>query len=335
MWQSEVMEQMGIDVPFVGAGMAIVGGPALTAGVSNAGGLGLFCLGPGTPELLGTSIDQIRQLTDRPFGVDFIVEDTSFGPATTEAHIDVVVEKKVPLVVFFWNPPPAEWVAKIRESGAKIWGTAYSVESALKLEELGVDAIIVQTNEAGGHVKATLGALSLIPATVAALNGTPVIAAGGIVDGPTAAAAFALGADAVCVGTRLVASVESLASDEYKERLLQAKSGETTVTTIFGPEWPDAPMRVIRNAAVAQSERGEGVPEGVIGKTLVFGQEYDMPACSAILPTLNTKGDHEAMCIAAGAGVGSITSVKTAAEIVSDVIDGAREAMRASAGRVS
>ena len=320
MWNTEITRQLGIKLPFVGAGMAIVGAPELTAAVSNAGGVGLFCLGPGAPEMLADRIDSIRRLTSAPFGVDFIVEETGFGPATTETHVEVAIAKGVPLAVFFWNPPEERWMSKLKRAGIKVWGTAYSVESARRLKAIGADAVIVQSHEAGGHVKSGLGAMSLVPAVVDALERTPVIAAGGIADGRTAAAAFMLGAQAVCVGTRLLASVESLASAEYKDRLVRAHGEDTAVTTIFGPEWPDAPMRVLRNRAVARSEQGNGAPEHPIGKTVVFGQSYEMPANSAVLPTTQTRGDHEEMCLAAGAGVAAVRSIEPAEQIVQSVM---------------
>jgi nitronate monooxygenase len=316
MWNNEITKQLGIKLPFVGAGMAIVGSPELTAAVSNAGGVGLFCLGPGTPTMLAEAIDNIRRLSSAPFGVDFIVEETGFGPATTEAHIEVAITKHVPLAVFFWNPPEECWVRKLKSAGTKVWGTAYSTESALRLKALGADAVIVQSQEAGGHVKSDLGAMSLIPAIADALDQTPVIAAGGIADGRAAAAAFMLGAQAVCVGTRLLASVESLASVEYKERLVRAHGEDTAVTTIFGPEWPDAPMRVLKNRAVARSEQGDMPPAHPIGETVVFGRSYEMPANSAVLPTTRTRGDHEEMCLAAGAGVAAVRVIEPAEQIV-------------------
>jgi Nitronate monooxygenase len=160
-----------------------VGSPELTAAVSNAGGVGLFCMGPGAPEMLADQIDGIRRLSSAPFGVDFIVEETGFGPATTEAHIEVAIGKRVPLAVFFWNPPEERWISKRKRAGIKVWGTAYSVESAWQLKALGADAVIVQSQEAGGHVKSDLGAMALVPAVVDALGRIPVIAAGGIADG--------------------------------------------------------------------------------------------------------------------------------------------------------
>ena len=320
MWNTGITRQLGIKLPFVGAGMAIVGSPELTAAVSNAGGVGLFCMGPGAPEMLADQIDSIRRLSSAPFGVDFIVEETGFGPATTEAHIEVAIGKHVPLAVFFWNPPEERWISKLKRAGIKVWGTAYSVESARRLKALGADAVIVQSQEAGGHVKSDLGAMALVPAVVDALGRIPVIAAGGIADGRTAAAAFMLGAQAVCVGTRLVASAESLASDEYKQRLVRALGEDTTVTTIFGPEWPDAPMRVLKNRAVARSGQGHMSPKHSIGETVVFGQSYQMPANSAVLPTAQTRGDHEEMCLAAGAGVGAVRSIEPAEQIVQSLM---------------
>jgi NAD(P)H-dependent flavin oxidoreductase YrpB (nitropropane dioxygenase family) len=323
MWHTEITRQLGIKLPFVGAGMAIVGSPELTAAVSNAGGIGLFCLGPGAPEMLADGIDRIRHLSSAPFGVDFIVEETAFGPATTDAHVEVVVAKRVPLAVFFWNPPEERWISKLTRAGIKVWGTAYSVESARRLKALGADAVIVQSQEAGGHVKSDLGAMALLPAIVDALDRTPVIAAGGIADGRTAAVAFMLGAQAVCVGTRLVASTESAASAEYKQRLVCAHGEDTTVTMIFGPEWPNAPMRVLKNRAVTRAEQGAAPPKQPIGETVVFGRAYQMPAHSAVLPNGQTQGDHEEMCLAAGAGVGAVRAIEPAERIVRSVMEGA------------
>src|SRR5258707_6800059 len=109
-----------------------------------------------------------------------------------------------------------------KRAGIKVWGTAYSVESARRLKMLGADAVIVQSQEAGGHVKSDLGAMSLVPAVVDAMDRTPVIAAGGIADGRTAAAAFMLGAQAVCVRTPPPSRVERLASARDQEGLAGA-----------------------------------------------------------------------------------------------------------------
>jgi NAD(P)H-dependent flavin oxidoreductase YrpB (nitropropane dioxygenase family) len=135
-----------------------------------------------------------------------------------------------------------------------------------------------------------------------------------------------VGAQAVCVGTQLVASAESAASAEYKQRLVSAHGEDTTVTAIFGPEWPDAPMRVLRNRAVARAEQGAAKATG--WKTLVFGQPYQMPANGAVLPTTHTQGDHEEICLAAGAGVGAVRADEPAEQIVQSVMERARATIR-------
>jgi NAD(P)H-dependent flavin oxidoreductase YrpB (nitropropane dioxygenase family) len=137
-----------------------------------------------------------------------------------------------------------------------------------------------------------------------------------------------VGAQAVCVGTQLVASAESAASAEYKQRLVSAHGEDTTVTAIFGPEWPDAPMRVLRNRAVARAEQGAASLRQPVGKTLVFGQPYQMPANGAVLPTTHTQGDHEEICLAAGAGVGAVRANEPAEQIVQSVMERARATIR-------
>ena len=328
MWSTRVTQQLGIELPIVGAGMAIVGCPELTAAVSNAGGIGLLCVGPAEPALLARAIDETRRRTQRPFGVDFIVENTAFGPTTTEAHLDVAIAKRIPLCVFFWTLPPRSWVDRLHDACAKVWATAWSADSAHDLGQLGVDAIIAQSYDAGGHTRASSSTLTLVPAVADRVPQLPVIAAGGIVDGRTAAAAFALGAEAVCVGTRLIASAECIASPQYKQRILAASHEDTTITKLFGPEWPDAPMRVIRNRAVARAERGGAPSSGPIGETQVFGMPYSMPPASAILPTVHTRGDHDEMCLAAGAGVAGVREILPAGTIVRDMIREAAQILR-------
>src|SRR5262249_41005867 len=148
----------------------------------------------------------------------------------------------------------------------------------------------------------------------------PVIAAGGIATGRAAAAALALGADGVCVGTRLLASREAYAHPEYKRRVIAATETDITTTSIFGPEWPDQPMRVLRNRVVSEwvthhsKTPAQPQPPVAIGKTLLAGHEYPMPKFSAALPTPDTTGDFEEMCIAAGDGAAITNKIQSAAE---------------------
>lgn len=337
MWTSDFTRQYNLDFPFVSAGMGFLALPQLVVAVSDAGALGLLGVAPAPAAHMREMITAIKASTARPFGVDLIVEDTAFGPSTTEEHIDVCVEERVPVVVFFWNQPPEKWIAELHKAGAKVWMTVGSVRQARTAVDAGIDAVIAQGSEAGGHNKSSLGLSTLVPAVVDQVEGVPVIAAGGIADGRGVAAALALGADAVCVGTRLVASREAFAHEEYKRRVVNASVDDIARTSIFGPEWPDQPMKVVRNRVVEEwADRSEKTPasaEGsAIGSTILFGQEYRMPKFSAILPTPHTTGDFEEMCLAAGESAGLVKQIASAGEIVREMMGEAAEII---AGRLA
>lgn len=327
MLRTRLTEEYGLEHPIVSAGMGFIATHELVAAVSNAGGLGLLGVGPMPPPAMQAMIAAVKGVTARPFGVDLIIANTAFGPSTTDEHIEVCVTEKVPIVVFFWNLPSADWVKRLTDAGVKVWVQVGSIERAKAAVELDANAIIVQGSEAGGHNHSGVTLFSLIPAIVDAIAPVPVIAAGGIVDGRGIAAALALGAEGVCVGTRFVACREANAHEEYKRRIVTAQTGDVTRTCIFGPEWPDQPMRVLRNRVVAEWEgRGEKTPPQpepteVIGKTLLGGHEYPMPKFSAALPTTETSGDFEEMCLAAGEGAGLIGAIKPAAEIVREMMN--------------
>lgn len=286
------------------------------------------------PPLLRAQIDEIRGRTSRPFGVDLIYENTAMGPASTEQHIDVCIEQGIKLVVFFWNIPPSSWIDRLKRIRTKVWLSVGSVEQARKAVEAGVDALIVQGCEAGGHNRSSIGLLTLVPAILDSVSPMPVIAAGGIASGRSVAAAIALGADAVCVGTRLLASKEAYAHAEYKRRLVAATDADITTTSIYGPEWPDQPMRVIRNRVVREWAGRDAKtppqpdPPVTIGKTLLASHEYVMPKFSAALPTPDTEGDFEEMCIAAGDGAAVVTRIQPAADIIHEMMSGAERTLR-------
>jgi NAD(P)H-dependent flavin oxidoreductase YrpB (nitropropane dioxygenase family) len=334
MLKTRLTNEYGIDFPFVSAGMGFIALPELVAAVSNAGGLGLLGVAVTPPPILKTQIDRIRSLTSNPFGVDLIYENTAMGPASTEQHIDVCVEARVKVVVFFWNLPPSAWIDRLKAAGVRVWMTVGTVRQAREAAAASVDAVIAQGTEAGGHNKSTVGLLTLVPSIVDAVAGLPVIAAGGIASGRAVAAALALGADGVCVGTRLLASHEAYAHDEYKRRIVEASETDIATTALFGPEWPDQPMRVIRNRVVREwAGRDAGTPPqpnppAVIGKTILAGHEYSMPKFSAALPTPDTVGDFDEMCLAAGDGAAIITRIQPAAEIVHEMMAEAERALR-------
>jgi len=334
MWHSPFTRQYGLHVPFISAGMGFVALPELVAAVSNAGGLGLLGVAPAPATLMHEMISRTKSLTTRPFGVDLIVEETAFGPCTTEEHIDVCLAERVPVVVFFWHRPPADWVTRLHAAGAKVWMTVGSVHAAQEAIDTGMDAIIAQGSEAGGHNKSVLGLSSLVPALVDAVAPRPVVAAGGIGDGRGVAAALALGAEAVCVGTRLLASQEAFAHEEYKRRVVAAGVDDIVRTSIFGPEWPDQPMKVIRNRVVREwAGRDDRTPDppkdaADIGRTTLFSQDYRMSKFAAVLPTPDTTGDFEEMCLAAGESAGLTKEIKPAGDIVREMMDEAERVVK-------
>jgi NAD(P)H-dependent flavin oxidoreductase YrpB (nitropropane dioxygenase family) len=250
---------------------------------------------------------------------------------TEEAQLEVCIEERIPVVTFFWNDPPQTFMHRLQAAGVKVWMQVGSLQEARAAVDCGIDAIIVQGTEAGGHNRSTASVLSLVPAVVDAVAPVPVIAAGGIADGRGVVAALALGAEAVCVGTRLVASQEAYAHDTYKQRLVEAQASETVRTTIFGPEWPHQSMRVIRNRVVNEwitleqevtysPESGES-----IGQTILLGKPVPLPKFSALPPSPKTSGDFEEMALIAGESVGLIKEIKPAGEIVHSMMEEARQ----------
>ncbi|HXE74863.1 MAG TPA: nitronate monooxygenase [Candidatus Xenobia bacterium] len=335
MLRTRLTEEYGLEHPFISAGMGFLALPELTAAVCNAGGLGILGASPGPPEYAAALIRQTRTLTQRLFAVDFVVDSSpALGEFTTEAHMDVCIAERVRVAVFHWHLPPRAWSERLRGAGAKVWMQVGSVAAAREAVAAGADAIIAQGSEAGGHSRANTGLISLLPAVVDAIAPVPVIAAGGIADGRGVAAALALGAQAVCVGTRLIASREAYAHAEYKRRVVAASVDDITRTHIFGVEWPDQPMKVIANRVVREwagrTERTPPSPQPpqFIGRTKMGGQDYPMPKYSSFLPTPDTEGDFEEMCLAAGESAGLVREIKPAADIIREMMASAEHLLR-------
>ena len=310
---TRLTRRYGLRYPIVGAGMGFYALPELVAAISNGGGLGVLGAAPEPPERLQLLIREVKALTSKPFGVD-LVNTLLFGgavPAVTDAHIDVIIAERIPIVVFFWNPPTQAWVDRLHAAGAEVWMQVASVTGALDALDVGVDVFIAQGSEAGGHKRGAFeGSLTpraeLVPAISAAVGGRIVLGAGGIADGETLADALVEGADGAWVGTRFAASLESYAHSEYKQRVLAVtRPADSVQTTMFGPEW-QAPIQVLRDRVVNQwLGREDQIPNpppppAVIGTTLFAGAPYSMPKFSVILPTRDTSGDFEEMCWPAG-----------------------------------
>lgn len=334
---TRLTQDYGLDFPFVGAGMGFVALPELVAAVSNAGGLGVLGNGPEPPPATAVRIDQIQALTDRPFGVDFFLATSPlFGPVTVSDHIDVVIAKDVPLVVFHFDIPPAAWVDRLHSAGIAVWVQVPSVVDALAAVAVGADALIAQGAEAGGHNKSTRSLKPLLRDILAAVD-VPVLAAGGIVTGADVVEALAHRAVGVWVGSRLVASEEAYAHAEYKRRLTEATKRDTVITKLFGPELPCLPYRVLRNQVVNEFLDIEdaicGLPpdfSNPIGTTVLFPgtpfqTETPLPKFTVLIPTPDTVADMHEMGLAAGKSVHKIDRVKPVAQIIEDMMTEARQ----------
>lgn len=325
MLRTRLCDLLGIEIPIIAAPMGpSITGPELAAAVSNAGGLGIISFGASPPDLLRREIRRVRDLTDRPFGVNIILH----FPA--DEAVGVCLDERVPVLSFFWGDP-APNVARARAAGVKVVDQVGSVEAARRSAGAGVDAIIAQGVEAGGHIAGTVTTLALVPRVVDAVAPTPVIAAGGIADARGLVAALALGAEGIVLGTRLLATPEAAAHPIYKQKVLEATEDETVRTTLFGGGWPNAPHRVLRTPFVeqwlSQEPRGseQRADEPVIGETTFGGQRIPVQRFMGLPATAEATGDIASMAFLAGQSVGLVHEIKPAAEIVQELVEDARE----------
>ena len=330
MLSTYITRAFGLTTPIVSAGMAMIARPALAAAVCEAGGLGTIGADINPPGVLRDLVRQTKTLTKRPFGVDMI------GDFVTDEHLTVLIEEQVALAIFFWTLPTRAHVERLKKAGLKIWMQIGRVAEAEQAAALGADALIVQGAEAGGHVRAEASTMTFFPRIRRRFHDLPLLAAGGIVDGATMAAALVLGADAVWCGSRFLASKEADAHDAYKDRVLAADVGDTAILSIYGPEWPGQAMRTIVNdgARAAVGREAEAIAEAqgqIIGATLLNGQEIPVPRYSAILPTRDFKGDIEQACLTAGQSAGNIDEILPAGEIVRRMTREAQAALDALA----
>ncbi len=294
-------ELLSIQYPIIQGGMAWVATAELAAAVSNAGGLGVIGAANMPPDVLRSEIRKAKALTQKPFGVNIML----MSPYVSEV-MQVVIDEKI-AVVTTGAGNPGEYIPALKAIGAKVIPVVASVALAVRLERTGVDAIIAEGLESGGHV-GQVTTMVLVPQVVDAVK-IPVIAAGGIADARGVVAAFALGAKGVQIGTRFVASAECIAHDNYKQAILKAKDRSTVLTGISTGH----PVRVIENKLardfLALERRGASVEEfGNLG-----AGKLRAAAC---------EGDVTNGSVMVGQISGLIQEVKTVREIIQDIVGG-------------
>jgi nitronate monooxygenase len=351
---TEFCKTFGIRYPIVQAGMA--GGvttPELVAGVSNAGGLGIIGAAYMAPEAIRDAIRHVRRLTDKPFGINlFATEMAESDPRLYEVQeqldvyrkeldiplqagqelkvknpyveqLQVVLEEKVPVFSTAFGLPSKVDINKIKSSGIKIMAMITTVKEALQAQAVGVDAVVAQGGEAGGHrgtfditsesqgskaepTGAVIGTIALVPQVVDQVK-IPVIAAGGIMDGRGLVATLALGAQGIQIGTRFLTATESGAHPAYRKALLQSTEESTTLTTVFSGR----PARGIRNKFINEMEAANVASLAYPVQNAATG---DIRAKAGVL------GNEQYMSLWAGQGTRLLTDKQSSSEIIEQIM---------------
>lgn len=295
-----ICQLFGIQYPIIQAGMIWASGWRLASAVSEAGGLGIIGSGSMYPDVLREHIRQCKAATTKPFAVNVPLLYPDI-----EAHFRIIVEEKVP-IVFTSAGNPKTWTALLKSAGIRVVHVVSSSKFALKAQEAGCDAVVAEGFEAGGHNgREETTTLVLVPAVVRAVS-IPVIAAGGIATGQQMLAAMVLGASAVQIGSRFVATPEASSHQAFKELILQTPEGGTQLSLK-----KLTPVRLIKNEFFQQVQAAEEVgasPEtlaGLLGRGRAKKGMFE--------------GDMQQGELEIGQVAALITSIKPAAEVVAEI----------------
>lgn len=300
---------LGIPHPIIQGGMAWVSDAELTAAVSKSGGLGVIGSGSAPPEWLAAQIDAVRSLTDRPFGVNIPL----FSPYVEQA-VEVCIDRRVP-VVTTGAGSPGPFLARLQAAGIKVFPVVSSVALARRLDRQKVDGLIVEGQESGGHV-GDISTLPLVPQVVDAVS-CPVIAAGGIADGRGLAAALALGAVGVQMGTRFICTTECTVHPNYKAKVLEAHDRSTVVTG----QSLGHPVRTIKNRMSREMARLEKEAQMSEQDLILFG--------TGKLRLATLEGDTENGSVMSGQISGLINDIPCCQDLIDRIVAAAQEQIAA------
>ena len=318
--RTPICELLGIERPVFLAGMGGVAYAEVCAAVSEAGGFGTLGMAACGPDEIRCEMRAVRERTSKPFGVDLLTA----LPHTLQASADVIIEEGARVFIAGLGVP-GPVIERFHDSGILVFSMCGKVSHARAAAEAGCDAVVAQGTEAGGHTGRVAG-MALVPQIVDAVA-VPVLAAGAIVDGRGLAAALALGAQGVWMGTRFIASEEARAGKKYRDAILAADSADTVVTRCYSGK----PMRVLRNAYVEDWERR---PDEI----RPFPQQSAISYRAGVFNL--TSGDHEEIdetrsCLPMGQGCGGIDEVLPAGEIVRRVVEEAERTIREMSERLA
>lgn len=314
MIKSKICDLLGIKYPIIQGGMAWVADASLAAAVSNAGGLGIITAAC-PPEIVREEIRKCKKMTDKPFGVNIMLQAPE-----VEKIAQIVVEEGVKILTTGAGSP-APFMEMWKAAGIKVMPVVASVALALRIERMGVDAIIAEGAESGGHT-GEANTLPLVPQIVDAVS-VPVIAAGGIGDGRGMAAAFMLGAEAVQCGTCFLVADECTVHEVYKEKVLKAGDNDTIVT---GKKLGH-PVRTVRTPFSKNFAKMENDPAVTSEELLAFG--------AGSLRKAVKDGNLKEGSFMAGEIAGMINEKKTCKEIVENMANKCEELLKAANGRLA
>ena len=307
---------LGIEHPIVQAPIGSAAVPALAAAVSNAGALGTLALS--WTQDSGALVREAAALTKRSFAGNFLLEWDQ------HARLDAALEAGLRIVSLAWGDP-APYIERVHDVGGTVLHTVGSAEEALRAVAAGVDVVVAQGWESGGHVWGEVATLPLVPAVVDAVAPVPVIAAGGIGDARGVAAVLALGAQAAWLGTRFLLAEEAPVHETYRRRILAANEADTEwYADLYDGGWPEAPHRALRNStADAWEAAGRPAPGGRPGEgEPIAARASGEPILrySSAVPLVGTTGDVDALSLWAGQSVALAGRVQPAAEIVRELV---------------
>ncbi len=312
--RTPVCELLGIEHPIVEAPLAA--DPRLPAAVSNAGGLG--SMGLSWADDAGELVREAAALTDRPFAGNFVLNSDQ------HRRVDQALAAGLRVVSFIWGDPQS-YVDSVHDAGGLVMHTVGGAEEARRAVACGVDVIIAQGWEAGGHVWSGVATLPLVPAVVDAVAPVPVIAAGGIGDARGVAAVLALGAQAALLGTRFLLAEEMPIHEEYRRRLLSATETDAEwYPNLYEVGWPDSPHRAIHNSTAEMWEAAGKPPPGSRpneGEVIAhFASGEAIVRYSPAPPMVGTIGEIEALSLWAGQSVALAKHTQPAAQIVAELV---------------
>ncbi|HZO91278.1 MAG TPA: nitronate monooxygenase [Chthonomonadaceae bacterium] len=303
---------LGLRYPIFQAPTGSIAGPELATAVSAAGAMGAMALTWTAPETAAAYVRQVRAATENPFLVNFAL---AFPPTALGA----VLAEGAPVVSFSWGDP-TPYLEQGRAAGAIVGVQVTSAQGARRAVTLGVDFLICQGLEAGGHVQSTMPLWELLPRVVEAAGETPVIAAGGIGDGAGIARALRLGAAGAMLGTRFVATQESRAHPDYKRRLVESSASDTALTVCFDGGWPYAAHRVLRNPTLENWEAAGCPPVGQRpgeGETVAYAASGEpIRRYEDTAPREGMTGSVLEMALYAGTSCAAVQDIPPAAHLV-------------------